>query len=295
MHRDRINQTLTLADGRHLGFAEFGQLTGCPIFHFHGSGGSRLDHPASENMLLRLNIHFISVDRPGHGLSDFQFNRRIIDFPKDISQLANHLGIHRFFVQGHSAGGPYALACAYQLPEQIIACATISSMAPMKRPDPYKGMPIMNQILARSSRKLPWMTRLIRWIMRGMVMGDIETASRLLMSSIPIKDREVLYTPQNLEIFINAVREGFRSGSKGVAYDDILVNQEWGFALADVIPQIDIWHGDADVNVPIHAARFLHDSLPNCRTRFLTGEGHFLLMNHWEEILTALMDNRPCV
>ncbi len=122
-----------------------------------------------------------------------------------------------------------------------------------------------------------------------MVMGDIEKASRTLMSSIPIADREVLYAPQNLAIFVNAVREGFRPGSRGVAYDDILVNQEWGFDLTSILPRIYIWHGDADVNVPVHAGKYLQNSLPNCRARFVSGEGHFLILKHWEEILTTLV------
>jgi pimeloyl-ACP methyl ester carboxylesterase len=243
-------------------------------------------------MLTRLDIRFISVDRPGDGLSDFQPGRRIIDWPKDIVQLADHLGIGQFHVEGHSAGGPHALVCAHHLPERVIAGAALSSIAPMSRPDPYTGMPIMNQILARSSRQFPWITKIIRRMMRGMIMGDVEKATRQLMSSIPEADKATLHKPQNAEIFVAAVREGLRPGSRGVAQDDILINQEWGFDLAGVSPRIDIWHGEADVNVPIHAARYLYDALPNARANFLPGEGHFLIFNHWEEILSALVNGK---
>lgn len=292
MLNDRINQTLILENGRRLGYAEYGIPAGRPVFHFHGSGSSRLDHPSSENMLNDLNIHFISVDRPGHGLSDFQSNRRLLDWPNDISQLADHLGIHQFYVDGHSAGGPHALVCAYQLHERVIAGAVISSVAPMSRLNAYQGMPIMNQILARSSRQFPWITKLIRWIMRGMVMGDVEKASQHLMSSIPDTDKAILYTPQNVEIFVSAIREGFRLGSRGVAQDDILINQEWGFDLARVLPRIDIWHGEADVNVPIHAAKYMRDVLPNAQAFFLPGEGHFFVLTHWEAILSTLVNEK---
>ena len=152
---DKINQTVTLKDGRRLGFAEYGSPAGRPVFHFHGSGASRLDRPSSEKLLLQLDIRFISVDRPGHGLSDFQPNRRLLDWPQDIEQLADHLGIQQFYVEGHSAGGPHALACARQLPKRVIAAAAISSVAPMSRPNPYQGMPGMNQLLARSARYVP--------------------------------------------------------------------------------------------------------------------------------------------
>ena len=36
-------RTLTLRDGRHLGFAEYGKPDGEPGFYFHGHPGSRLE------------------------------------------------------------------------------------------------------------------------------------------------------------------------------------------------------------------------------------------------------------
>ncbi len=289
MSSNRMDQTIELEDGRCLGFAEFGAPAGIPVFHFHGSGGSRLERPSSDSMLNRMGIRFISVERPGHGLSDFQPNRRLLDWPKDVCRLADHLGIPEFYVEGYSAGGPHALACAYQLPERVIATAAISSVAPMGRPKACHGMPVPNQILAKSARYFPWITKLIRRAMRGMVAGDPEKSARKLMSSIPEADKAVLYSSQNLEVFVSAVREGFRTGSRGVALDDILINREWGFNLRDVSPRIEIWQGEADVNVPVHAGRYLQTSLPNNRATFVPGEGHFLIFKHWEEILTALV------
>jgi pimeloyl-ACP methyl ester carboxylesterase len=122
-----------------------------------------------------------------------------------------------------------------------------------------------------------------------MLMGDAEQATRRLMSSIPDTDKAVIYTSPHAEVFVNSVREGYRPGSQGVAHDDILINQEWGFDLASVKPRIDIWHGEADVNVPLHAAEYLRDLIPRSRATFLPGEGHFFLLKRWEEVLVALV------
>jgi pimeloyl-ACP methyl ester carboxylesterase len=286
---DPKNQTLILKDGRTLGFAEYGVSTGRPVFHFHGSGSSRLEKPTTENVIVQLDIRFISVDRPGHGLSDYQPERRLIDWPKDIMQLADHLGLEKFYVTGHSAGGPHAFACAHELPERIISGAAISSVAPMSRPRPYDGMPILNQILARSARKLPWLTHLARKTMRGMIMQDVEKAAQQLMASIPDSDKELLYEPENVENMVRSIQEGFRQGSEGVAHDDILVNSEWGFELTSIRPRIDIWHGKLDVNVPIYAAYYLHDQIPNNRLFDLQDKGHFFILNCWEDVLTERM------
>lgn len=289
MQTNEQNLTVTLQDGRKLGFGQYGVSRGQVVFNFHGSGGSRLEHPSPADILTRLNIRFISVDRPGNGLSDFQANRRLMDWAKDIAQLADYLEVEQFYVAGHSAGGPHALACAHQLPKRVIAGAAVSSVAPMSRPNAYKGMPILNQVLARSARHFPMILMLIRWMMRKMMMGDFEKASRQLMSSLPDTDKAILYNPQRVELFVRAVREGFRSGSKGVAQDDILINREWGFDLAEIKQRIDIWHGEADVNVPIGAARYLRDKLPHARATFLPGEGHFFLLKYWEKILSELV------
>lgn len=65
--------------------------------------------------------------------------------------------------------------------------------------------------------------------------------------------------------------------------------REWGFDLAGVKPRIDIWHGEADLNVPVHAAKYLGDVLAHTRVTLLPGAGHFFIMERWEEILLALV------
>jgi pimeloyl-ACP methyl ester carboxylesterase len=149
-------------------------------------------------------------------------------------------------------------------------------------------LPLSNQILARSSRWFPWLTYFIRWMMRRMVIGDAEKSARQLMASIPETDKAALYTPQNMEIFVNSVREGFHPGSRGVAYDDILINRDWGFELSAIRPRIAIWQGEADVNVPAHAARYLDELIPHSYATFMPGAGHFFLFSRWEEILSSL-------
>jgi pimeloyl-ACP methyl ester carboxylesterase len=283
------NKVMILNDGRKLGFAEYNISGSQSVFYFHGSGSSRLEHPLDENILNQLNIRFISIDRPGNGLSDFQADRRLINWAKDILQLADHLGMERFHVIGHSAGGPHALSCAHQLSERIIAGAVISSVAPMNRANAYQGMPPMNQLLARSARHFPILVKTIRWIMRRMIMRDFEKSRRLLMSSIPETDKSILQNQQCSESFVNAVREGLRPGSRGVAQDDILINREWGFDLSEIKPRIDIWHGEADVNVPVGAAKYLREKLPNARIILLPGEGHFFIMKYWRKILSELI------
>jgi pimeloyl-ACP methyl ester carboxylesterase len=152
-------------------------------------------------------------------------------------------------------------------------------------------MPLPNQLLAKASRRAPMITKQIRKLMRAMVIRDPEKAIQKLMSSIPASDKAVLFEPENIEMMVMSLYEGFRKDSIGVAHDDILVNKDWGFDLGEIAKRIDIWHGDADVNVPIHAGKYLHKTIPNSRAKFLPGEGHFFIILRWKEILSALVFN----
>src|SRR5210317_201332 len=147
MGKTKIDETIILKDGRTLGFAEYGDLSGRVVFHFNGSGGSRLEHPADLSILTELGVRLITTDRPGHGLSDPQPKRNLLNWPDDISELADQLGLEKFYIIGHSAGGPYALACAYKLPDRIVACGIVSGLAPYDRPNPYRGFSFSYKIL----------------------------------------------------------------------------------------------------------------------------------------------------
>jgi len=161
---DKTNQTLKLKDGRTLGFAEYGAPDGTPVFHFNGSGGSRLEQPVDETILTELGIRYISTDRPGHGISTPQPDRELLDWPDDISSLADHLGIDRFFVLGWSAGGPHALACAYKLPDRVISGALVCGLAPPDRPKPYQGYRGALKLIMFLGRNFPKLVYVFRRI-----------------------------------------------------------------------------------------------------------------------------------
>lgn len=89
MSADLTAQSLRLEDGRSLGFAEWGDHAGTPVFHFHGSSSSRLERPVDPGSLE--GVRLVTVDRPGHGLSEFQPERRLVDWPSDVTHASSEL------------------------------------------------------------------------------------------------------------------------------------------------------------------------------------------------------------
>ena len=113
-----------------------------------------------------------------------------------------------------------------------------------------------------------------------------------LPAAIPEADKAALYSPGNLEIFVESIREGYRCGPRGVAQDDLIIRRDWGFDLGSIQVPVDVWHGEADVNVSIGDGRYLAAVLPRARRFFLPGEGHFFVLKRWGEVLAALVGSR---
>ena len=87
-----------LPDGRKLAYAQFGLLTGRPILYCHGLPGSRVEAGHLHEAALEVGARIIATDRPGMGLSTAQPGRTLLDHPKDLEKLADHLGLQEYGV-----------------------------------------------------------------------------------------------------------------------------------------------------------------------------------------------------
>jgi pimeloyl-ACP methyl ester carboxylesterase len=288
MGTGKINQTITLRDGRTLGFAEYGDSGGKPVLHFHGSSSSRLERPPDRSMMT--GVRLITVDRPGHGLSDFQPERRLLDWPDDVTTLVDYLEIDKFAVSGWSMGGPYVMACAYEIPERLTAVGAISSFAPYDRPEALKGVSTNVKVALRMARWLPfWFLKQFMSIQGRIIQRDPEKAANQILSSIPNADREALADPRALEVLLPAMSEAFRCGPAGAAWEPAMLVRPWGFRLGEITIPVHIWHGEIDANNPLQYGKYLQESLPNSQVTFYPGEGHFFILKRWGEILETLV------
>src|SRR4029079_7237537 len=96
------DKQIRLSDGRRLGYAEYGDPNGRPVLFFHGFGTSRVICPPDVELARSLGARLIAVDRPGIGLSEALPGRRLLDWPRDVAELANQLKLDRFAIIGWS-------------------------------------------------------------------------------------------------------------------------------------------------------------------------------------------------
>ena len=136
----QTDNTITLADGRVLGYAEYGDSQGFPVFYFHGGQESRLSSSFMDSTAFELGVRIIAPDRPGVGLSTFQENRTFQSWATDVDQLADSLQLERFSIFGLSGGAPHVLACLVRLSDRIENASIISGATPYNYKGTLKGM-----------------------------------------------------------------------------------------------------------------------------------------------------------
>jgi pimeloyl-ACP methyl ester carboxylesterase len=281
------NRTLALPDGRALGLAEYGDSRGIPLFFFPGTPGSRLIHPPDE-VTRSCGVRLIALERPGFGLSRFQRRRKLLNWPRDVAACADALGLDRFAVVGLSGGGPYALACAYRLPHRVTAAAVIGGVGPVDVPGGMDEMPRIRQVGAMVARYMPWMLRPLLWLTSN-PHRDPERFYARMCAGVSDVDRAVLARPEMKAQLMASYLEATRQGMHGFAREAIILSSPWGFRLEDVRIPVHLWHGEADHNVSLSAARHMAHALPDCRATFLPDEGHWLILTYWDHILSGLI------
>lgn len=280
---------MRLRDGRLLAYAEYGDPEGKPLLHFHGWAGSRLDFRSNKSRARSLGARVIGIDRPGVGLSDFQPGRELLDWPDDVAELADALGIDRFAVSGWSLGGPYAAACAFKIPDRLTSAGIIGGLAPLDRPGGLEGMSRLRRITAHLTRRVPCLVRPLVWqtslLERANRRGTLRPPSFL----IPKPDRALLSDATVRAQLAANKAEMFRRGNRGAHWDAVVVARRWGFRLQDVRASVHVWHGEADHNAPVQMGRYYAGTIPNCRATYYPGEGHLIFISRIDDILETLL------
>ncbi|WYZ43655.1 hypothetical protein EsH8_VII_000091 [Colletotrichum jinshuiense] len=254
------SEEFVLSDGRKLGVAYYGTKSGPAVFYLHGypgcrlSGGVFFDAPGK-----KLEARIIAVDRPGIGNSSPQPGRTLLDHANDIRELAQHLNLQSYGIIGVSGGGPYALACAYSLPEENLKSVSIvGGMGPIDVGT--KGMNWGNWFTFKGLLYFPFV---IRWLQNRVVAAlksmSNEKLVELVRSQLSRKsnrwispDLDTLKDPESLTTMLDLYREHYKQGVDGHMEDGRVLTTDWGFRLEDIrssIP-VQLWYSKKDTNVP---------------------------------------------
>ena len=283
---NRTGRTIRLRDGRQVGYAEWGDPGGQPLFYFHGWPGSRLEGRLGDQPAKAKGIRLVALDRPGMGLSDHQPRRTLVDWPDDVLQVAATLELDRFAVLGISGGTPYAAACAWKLSDQLTGTGIVSGLAPVEIPGLITGMGQQNRLAFQVVGRVGVLRRLL---MAKSAVSVRRHPDRVLESGVAAEvDKAYLDRLDVRTILVESLSEAYRSGSRGPAWELALYSRPWGFRLEDVRVPVHLWHGEQDANHPVAMGRYLAGVIPECRAIFYPGEGHLHFVDRLPEMLAAV-------
>lgn len=290
----RLNQTLRLADGRQLGYAEMGDPEGIPVIYCHGFPASRLESVLIASAALNCNARIIAPDRPGYGLSDWKAKRRLHEWSDDVLELTESLGLDQFRVLAVSGGAPYGLVLAAKLNHQIRNLSLVGGLGPVYRQSVRSLMQWPGRLGFTWAQKSPALLQLCYGLLLGSTMRVRPAAGLFLLTlAMPPSDRRTL-SRQDIHTTLEAsVSEALRQGTRGAIQDMRLYAENWEIPLETITTPVALWHGTADTTVPVSHTRILAKALPHSEVIFLPDEGHFSLpVDYAEKILTRLVNDK---
>jgi pimeloyl-ACP methyl ester carboxylesterase len=286
-----LEGVLTLSSGRRLGWAEYGDRGGRPVFAFHGLPGSRRQRHPDDGIARGLGARMLHLERPGFGVSDPCPGRSLAGWAQDVAQACDLLGVDTMRLAGVSGGGPYALACAAVLGSRVQRVAVINSVGPPEamRAGGYSALVRLGFALAPRGA---WTMRPFAALAGAVARRLPERYFELLGAGLNATDRRVFARREIREMFAEDMSEAFAQSGAAMAQDLTLIASRWDFDPGAIRAPLGLWHGTEDRIVPVAAAQALAASVPHAELHLLRGEGHFLVFERWPEILGWLVQRQ---
>ena len=280
--------------GARLAFHEYGDPAGAPMVFFHGAGshvhGMLLHRPARDH-----GYRIIAPDRPGIGHSAFRPGWTLLEYARDMGDLADHLGIGQFLAVGVSGGGPTLMATAFALPERLrgvvaLACVMPVAADPEQSRDAGASVRFTGALAARLPLALfQWPYALLGLIIRH----QPRLFARLFASSLGAADQAIFGDPDYQRLFARDFQETFRQGARGPAYDIQTFHKPWGFSLRDIKTPTEAFQGAADRLVPPSFGQYLVTTAPHVRLHTLQGQGHLGHLAHGYRLFERIAARFP--
>lgn len=277
----RRRRLIRLYDGRELCFAEYGDPEGIPVIMSHGAVSSRLQMHPDEQIAIDAGCRLIVPDRPGIGGSDPKEGLSLLDLPNDIIQLADRLELDRFAMIGlTSGGGPTVLSCAYTTPHRLTAVSIVSGRA-----TPELMMPAPSvRVLLGMARFAPSLLHQFLKIMVQNVIKCPESYLELRLSDHAEVDQRILRSEIGHKVITEPLKEALVQGADGIAWD-LCMGMCSKLELTEIEFPILFWQGTEDLIVPTDEVQRIASKLPNAEIRMIEGQGQYLFIPCWREIL----------
>ena len=289
-----LEKYLKLPDGRQLCYAEYGDPKGLPIFVFHGNPNSRLLWDVIPGSPFLPNVRLIAPDRPGFGKTDFvEGITTLLNWPNDVVALADSLGIGNFAVFAPSGGGPFALSCAWKIPERLASVGIFAGVGPFI-PETDKGIAAPVRTMWSKAPQIPRVFRMQMKIVAWLARNFPKQYIKMVLKEFSDIDREVYERLHMAKLLQPDRNEGYRQRGIGSWYD-AMIPGNWPIPLSEIKTKVYLWQGEEDISVPPSMGQYLADKIHNCEAEFIKDAGHFWIFEHLSEMLKKVLKNNDGV
>jgi len=278
--------TITVADGRSIGFADYGTPDQTAVLWCHGGPGNRLEPSLVADAAGRAGLRLIGIDRPGYGRSTVQPGRTIGGWVSDANAVLDHLGVERLLVVGVSTGGAYALALAASSPRVIgaVACCAVSDMQ-------WAEGRAMNVCCHAF-----WNARSRDEALAIAKTTFGEHGEKLLPPLGPVgddpSDVALFASPDFLKWWIGFVPDMFTHGVAGYVDDRLADAAGWiTFDVSRIACPVMVLHGTSDGLMPVANAHHTASIVPGATLRIIENRGHLSILTEVVGITSELLAN----
>ncbi len=286
--RSDCDRSLSLADGRTLGYSTFGDSAGRPVIALHGTPGSRFKYAASHTAAADRSLCLIAFDRWGYGLSSPRPGAPLAAFGTDMLEAIDRLGLDTVAVTGISGGGPFAVATAAALGPRATALALVAPVGPLTGlPNPPR-ISVFHAACFKVLPRLPGAVAAAFGLYRAGLTIAPDFAMWLALSRSTAVDRAAIRDETTRARLIATFKGGLMPGVAGPQADMALFGQPWGIDVSTVRAPTRIWIGLDDRNVPLTAVRRLAEALPSAQLTELPGAGHLWVSQNADVVLAWL-------
>jgi pimeloyl-ACP methyl ester carboxylesterase len=278
------NDTISMKDGRIVGYADHGSPDQTAVLWCHGGPGNRLEPLLVAADAARAGLRLIGIDRPGYGRSTPQPGRTIGGWTADALAVLDHLGIDQCVVVGASTGGAYALALAAHSPRVIgaVACCAISDM----RWTAGKAMNVSCHAFWNEHDR----DKACRMAIEAFGPHGENLVPPRGPISADASDAALSTTSGFLSAWIPCVAEMFPTGMAGYVDDRRADAHGWEtFDVKRITCPITVLHGADDGMVPVANAHHTAAIVPGATLRVFAGLGHFSILTKAVEVMSDLL------
>ncbi|RDI16883.1 pimeloyl-ACP methyl ester carboxylesterase [Rhodococcus sp. AG1013] len=269
-----------LADGRVIGWAEWGREDGVPVLLCPGAATTR-SLGFGAGVVDALGARLVSLDRPGLGRSTPLPGKTFRDFAADVGEFTALRGLGRPAIVGNSQGAPFALACAAAGVSGAVAI--VSGADEVAAPQFADALPEPLRDLVELTASDPDAAE------RLFATFDADAMWQMVIDSSPASDLAVYRDPTFEASYRSSMREAFAPGPAGYARDTVLAMGSWPIDLTTIRVPVDIWYGDQDTSHSPDHGESLAARIPGAVRHLVPGIGGAVLWTHAEPILRTLL------